>query len=192
MNDKRNLGAFERARGEVQTPGDPRIYGVNPQPGPIPIGPAPPHIRQVISEFDSRPIGAYDFVLAAFYTPYLDIARLVVRSPLGYITIVRRIEVSVYPSLLAGVTWSFSANGVVANSWDWALTQPLVDDAINTFFVIPPDVEYGLLSNDFLTIQAASQFTVRYIGNLILDVGEPPNEQVGSLPHTVYPVQKEL
>lgn len=190
--NKQTLGGFEQARGERQVTGTPGIVAVTPQPGNIPIGPAPPHIRQVLSVYDSRPIGGYDFVLTGSFAPYVDPGRAFVTSPQGYVTVVRRIEFFAEPAFLNGrvPVWSFFANGVAATAWNWT-TPALVDsEGIDTFFVIPPNIPFG--------IQTATAFVggsvlyVRYIGNLLLDSNEPPSEQVGQLPHAVFPITKEF
>lgn len=187
-----HLGGFERARGETQVPGDPRIHGVVPGPGPTPIGPAPPHIRQVISTYDSRPIGGYDFVLSSSFDSYIDLPEMLVTSPQGYISVVRRIEIEASPGLLLSspATWVFSNNGVVAIAWEWNTGKVLTDEGIDTFFVVQPNVLFGIRCAALTGI--AVDVVVRYSGNLILDVNEPPTEQVGSLPHAVYPITKEF
>lgn len=191
-----HLGGFEHERGEHTVQGDPRIYGVNPQPGPLPIGPAPPFIRQVISVFDSRPIGGYDFVLSDTFNPYLELPRAEVVSPKGYISIVRRIEVEASPGFVLpeAQLWRFAANGVVAIGWEWAGGLTLTERGIDTFFVVPPSTPYTLIAvTGFTGIAAGSvNVIVRFIGNLILDSNEPPNEQVGSLPHTVIPIERDI
>lgn len=193
MNDpRRHLGGFEQSRGERQQQGTPGVIGVTPQPGNIPIGPAPPHIRQVLSVYDSRPIGGYDFVLTGSFQPYVDPARALVVSAPGYVTIVRRIEVFAEPSFLNGrvPVWNFSANGVAATAWQWTTPALVTEEGVDTFFVIPPNVAFGLTSAT--TFVPGAVLYVRYIGNLLLDSNEPPSEQVGQLPHSVFPLTKVI
>lgn len=195
MNDKRHLGGFAQSIGETQVPGDPRIHGIIPGPGPTPIGPAPPHIRQVLSVYDSRPIGGYDFVLSDSFDSYIDLPEVSVQSPQGYITVVRRIEIEAQPGLLLspfGIlpTWVFVNNGVTAIAWEWNTGKVLTDEGIDTFFVVQPNVPFGIRCAALTGI--AVDIVVRFIGNLILDVNEPPTEQVGALPHAVYPITKEF
>lgn len=182
-----NAPEFESARGERVRQGDPRIHGVMPQPGNIPIGPAPPHIRQVVSTYDARPIGGYDFVLSAVFSTYTETPQAVVQSPKGYVTVVRRIEVAFNPMALLSdaVLWTFAANGVVATSWNWNTGKVLEDKAIDVFFVVPPNTPFSLKGGGGLINFDSTQVTVRFIGNLVLDSNDPANEQVGSLPHTV-------
>lgn len=51
---------FGRMRGEVQHRGA-LVLAVPPNAPPAPVGIAPPDPRNVVSNFDTRPIGAYDF-----------------------------------------------------------------------------------------------------------------------------------
>lgn len=191
--NKQTLGGFEQARGERQVTGTPGIVAVTPQPGNIPIGPAPPHIRQVLSVYDSRPIGGYDFVLTGSFTPYLSVARADVTSPQGYVTVVRRIEMFADPAFLNGSAplWNFFANGVAATAWEWRTPSLVTSEGLDTFFVIPPNVGFGLRSGSAFFV-GGSTIYVRYIGNLLLDSNEPPSEQVGQLPHAVFPIKKEF
>ncbi len=192
--NKQTLGGFEQARGERQVTGTPGIVAVTPQPGNIPIGPAPPHIRQVLSVYDSRPIGGYDFVLTGQFQPYVDASQAFVVSPLGYITVVRRIEFFAYPAFInpSAPVWSFVSDGVSATAWQWITSPAVADDGLDVFFVVAPGKSFGLRApaNTF-TVGGASLY-VRYIGNLLLDSNEPPTEQVGQLPHAVFPIVKEF
>lgn len=193
---KRILGGFEQSRGEHQRPGDRNILGVPPQPGNIPIGPAPPAIRQVISQYDSRPIGGYDFVLSDSFDPIAGQRRADVQSPKGFITVVRRIEIDCSPSFLLATSpvWNFLTAGVSAIAWNWNTGRFLSSAGIATFFVVPPDTQYSLISPNLsvTSAEASAELVVRFIGNLILDTNEPPTEQVGSLPHAVYAMKKEF
>lgn len=192
--NKQHLGGFEQARGERQVTGTPGIVAVTPQPGNIPIGPAPPHIRQVLSVYDSRPIGGYDFVLTGSFAPYISAPQAFVQSPKGYVAVLRRIELFAYPAFLntSAPAWSFVANGVAATAWDW-VTSPAVDaDGIDVFFVIAPDQPFGIRAALNAFNVGGSSIYVRYIGNLLLDSNEPPSEQVGQLPHAVFPIVKEF
>lgn len=194
--NKQTLGGFEQARGERQVTGTPGIVAVTPQPGNIPIGPAPPHIRQVLSVYDSRPIGGYDFVLTGQFQPYFDPSQANVTSPQGYITVVRRIEFFVEPAFLNGraPVWNFFANGVAATAWEWTTPRLVNEEGIDTFFVIPPNTTFGLRTGTTFSGggEGGSSLYVRYIGNLLLDSNEPPTEQVGQLPHAVFPITKEF
>lgn len=91
---------FDRMRGEVQQPGM-RALAVPPPHPPAPIGVAPPDPRNVVSNFDTRPIGAYDFAhsevvtmgngeVATFATVSFDV-------PDGYTAALRRVRIEFTP-----------------------------------------------------------------------------------------------
>lgn len=190
MTKTMHLGGFAAERGEVVRQGNPNLYGIKPAAGPIPIGPAPPNIKQVLAVFDSRPIGSYDFVLSDTFDPYGGDAFAEVVTAPGYITIVRRIEVEAAGGavlLAENQEWNFYANGVAATAWSYAAGRTLSSWGVDTFFVIPPNTPIRLLPVfGYTGITSNVPTIVRFIGNLLLDTNEPPSEQVGTLPPAVH------
>lgn len=169
--------------------GDPNIRGITPTPGNIPIGPAPPDVRQVLATFDSRPIGAYDFVLSDVVNTYAGAPVAEVQSAKGFVTIVRRIEVEAVDGVLLweNQEWSFSANGVASTAWSYMAGTALSSWGVDTFFVVAPNVPMRLTALHGFLPEAPVNATliVRFIGNLLLDSNEQPSSQVGMPPHTV-------
>lgn len=93
-------GEFDRMRGEVQHPGS-RIIGLRPDAPPPPIGIAPPDPRNVVSMFDTRPIGAYDFANTQVVTmgngEAIKVQTVNFDVPDGYTAVLRRVRVEFTP-----------------------------------------------------------------------------------------------
>lgn len=93
---------FERMRGEVQLPGT-RVLAVPPPEPPAPVGIAPPDPRNVVSNFDTRPIGAYDFahteVVNMHNEDEADVVSGVFSFPVpdGYTAALRRVRIEFTP-----------------------------------------------------------------------------------------------
>lgn len=181
---------FESLIGETQRPGDKDALGLPQQlPADIPIGPAPPHIRHVISTYDARPIGGYDFLLSDQSDFYVDAQRLDVVTPLGYMSILRRIEIEASPTIIQPglFSWLLQIGGITLPNWRWLHGPTLNERSINLFVVVPPETQITLLYNG-ATITQNSIVIGRFIGNLILDVNAPPDQHVGSTPPSVIPL----
>ncbi len=113
MNEERTIEELSRdefapMRGEVQHRGT-RVLAVPPNEPPAPIGIAPPDPRNVVSNFDTRPIGAYDFsipvpglweVNTEAGTPVLV---LVGQAPDGYTLVLRSVRVEFNPPVAASL-----------------------------------------------------------------------------------------
>lgn len=194
---ERVLGDFERMRGERQKEGDYTRALPEQLPADIPVRPAPPYPRQVISGYDARPIGGMDFVLSEYMNiyggPTFTVADQIVTviAPFGYVTVLRRVEIEGTPSIVAGADFTLSllVDGITQPNWTWGWGS-ILDGfrAIDTFIVIPPNTPYGLfMSSPDLTADPNVSIRCRFIGNLILDTNIPANEQVGSLPTRVVP-----
>lgn len=197
--DRYKIGPLTQRRKVDVKQGDPNAYGVQPQPGNIPTGPAPPYVRQVVSSYDSRPIGGYDFVFSGTLSttegaidaqPYYE--RI---TPRGYVSVVRRIEVEANTALNLGnpQEWIFSQGGVIAVNWNYMASDYLSEFGVDTFFVVPQNTPIRLTAVtgfDGFPAQVGAVY-VRFIGNLILDTNEPSNGIIGSLPHTVRVATKE-
>lgn len=91
---------FARMRGEVQHHGT-RVLAVPPPEPPAPVGIAPPDPRNVVSNFDTRPIGAYDFAHSGHVTmgngEVTTFASVNFSVPDGYTAVLRRIRVEFTP-----------------------------------------------------------------------------------------------
>jgi hypothetical protein len=170
-------------------------------------------VRQVVSGYDARPIGGYDFILPISVTlPLGDGEEWVMQrpSPRGYVTVLRRIELEPVPGLLlnadAIVTWLLQVGGIIVPNWEWSMGPGIAERAIDTFVVVPPETTIGLLpvfgfagaggssGIDALFdagLDPAMEVIVmaRLIGNLILDANQPPTQMVGSNPHRVIPIE---
>lgn len=194
-------GEFENLLGEKQRRGDPGVMGLpRVLPADIPVGIAPGFPRHVYSTFDSRPIGAYDFAVSArvFGNITAAVPELVdatYTAPQGYVTFLRRVEYTFSPAL--AVVQAFPGfdfqlirdNAVIQNVlWDYG-GQEYSDLAWGTAQVYQAGQQVGTRIRR-LTAQAnfvplalvdnLYQVTVRFIGTLIIDSGEPPAELVGS------------
>jgi hypothetical protein len=91
---------FDRMRGEVQRPGT-RVLAVPAPEPPAPVGIAPPDPRNVVSNFDTRPIGAFDFAQSGHATmgngeanTFSDVS---IDVPDGYTAVLRRVRVEWSP-----------------------------------------------------------------------------------------------
>ena len=183
---------FAFMRGESQVPGQKALALPRELPPSVPFGPAPPNIRQVQSVYDSRPIGAYDFVLTDIVDPYAEPPEALITTPEGYITILRRVELEANPVMVVtaggGIMnqWVLRVNGITVPNWQWDFEPLLTFRAIDTFIVVPPNTTISIFSplGTPLTGTPTTLFG-RFIGNLILDSNESPNQLVGSNPHSV-------
>lgn len=93
-------GEFDRMRGENQLPGS-RVLAVQPSGPPVPVGIAPPDPRNVVSNFDTRPIGAYDFAHSEHVTmgngEATTFSTVQFSVPDGYTAVLRRVRVEFSP-----------------------------------------------------------------------------------------------
>jgi len=91
---------FDRMRGEVQHRGT-RVLAIQPNMPPAPVGIAPPDPRNVVSNFDTRPIGAYDFAHSEHVTmgngEVLTFSTVNYEAPDGYTAVLRRVRVEFSP-----------------------------------------------------------------------------------------------
>lgn len=199
MNQRRPTGnrpgEFSAGRGERVVAGTKDLYAVRAPLGNIPVGPAPPNERQVISTFDSRPIGGYDMCITGSFSLYSGTPVITVQSPIGYCAIVRRIELESSPAYLcpADLEWIFQSAGVFQNAWSWKMGKTLSERAIDVFFPVPSNSPFGIkeVAGGFSGATTSATVYARFIGNLILDDATPVTQQVGSLPPGVRVVQKK-
>lgn len=103
-------GEFTQMRGEVQYSGA-RVLAVPPPQPPAPVGIAPPDPRNVVSNFDTRPVGAYDFAITGFTVigpEEVDtFGEVSVSLPPGYTVVLRRMVLE----LLNGITVNMGSDG---------------------------------------------------------------------------------
>ena len=195
MTDVRHLGGFERDRGEEIRTGQ-HVLAVPPGiPANTPVRPAPPYPRQVQSVFDSRPIGGVDFVSSVPIPLYAGIIDWLVTAPLGYVSIIKRIELEATPALfMSGVNFEFRflIDGIVQPSWEWVFGSTMNERVIDpVFFVVPPNIQYGVRSLNDFSLFTVHTIIARFIGTLVLDANLPVTEQVASLPTKVTVVEKD-
>lgn len=190
---------FESLIGDGQLSGSRGVLGLAP-PRPATKrttdGAAPAYSRQVVSAYDGRPIGAYDFVTGdalTAYDPgggfvYADFPQFI--SPPGYVTVLRRIVIDGAPGIMAAagsLSWRLVIGGITQPNWTWVHGGVLAGERLlDTFIVIPAiNLAVQLIPYFDAVVLGVGIITVQFSGNLILDANEPPNEQVGSLPHAV-------
>jgi hypothetical protein len=91
---------FDRMRGEIQHQGT-RVLAVPSPTPPAPVGIAPPDPRNVVSNFDTRPIGAYDFAHSENATmgngEVTSVIAVNFEVPDGYTAVLRRVRVEWTP-----------------------------------------------------------------------------------------------
>lgn len=91
---------FDRMRGEVQHPGT-RVLAVPPPAPPVPVGVAPPDPRNVVSNFDTRPIGAYDFadteVISMGNGEATNFQQVNFAVPDGFTAVLRKVRIEFTP-----------------------------------------------------------------------------------------------
>lgn len=87
---------FDQQRGEVQRRGSRDALGNPPPSPPSPVGIAPPDPMNVVSNFDTRPIGAFDFAhteITSFDPGEVDeVQEVHFQVPKGYTAALRRVE----------------------------------------------------------------------------------------------------
>lgn len=146
MNEERNTeervqrdSEFDRTRGEVQKRGT-RVLAIPPSGPPVPVGIAPPDPRNVVSNFDTRPIGAYDFAHSEHATMGNDevqaFATVEFSVPDGYTAVLRRVRIE----------WSPPASMMI--------TQPANGSSPTSFMTISLLRNGGVIPNnsiDFLS-----------------------------------------
>lgn len=197
-------GEFERMRGETQLPGT-RVLAVPPPEPPPPVGIAPPDPRNVVSNFDTRPIGAYDFartLTATMGNGEVDsFAQVSFDVPDGYTAVLRRVRVEWTPpaAMLIGqpgagtdptafLDMSLLRNsGVIPNNtvrflgtldeYEWDTHQVFGYWESMGLRLVP--------TNGFAVPASVTQavyVAVTFFGVLIPTKGRPPNQEIASDP----------
>lgn len=97
-------GEFDLERGETQRSGDKDTLGLGRSlPPNIQVGIAPPDPLQVVSNFDTRPIGAYDFALndtALIGGGETNVVAINFDIPDGYTAVLRNVHIEFTPPLI--------------------------------------------------------------------------------------------
>lgn len=191
---------FSQMRGEVQKPGM-RVLAV-PDPGPpAPIGIAPPDPRNVVSNFDTRPVGAYDFAITGFGV--LDpgevdqVVEVTTALPSGYTAVLRRVLIET----LNGVTVNLGSDGSnpPPNVLNVAITRNngVIPNNTRRFIAVFTELDwpthhvYGFwevmgvrISGDYNIPQGTDTCTlaVTFMGTLIPTKSKPPATEIASDP----------
>lgn len=194
---------FARMRGEIQHPGS-RVLAVPPPSPPAPIGIAPPDPRNVVSNFDTRPIGAYDFAFTGTLSwTNGEVAppskQFSVDVPDGFTAALRRVRFEWVPSGMVNVGSALirvvhidllRASGVIPNNrvdfygmlttYEWPTHQ--VFGYWETMGVqVNPEFGFGIPLADGDTINVA----VTFMGVLIPTKSRPPEVEIASDPVVV-------
>lgn len=196
-------GEHDVERGEFQRRGGTPL-GVPPPLPPVRIGIAPPDPMVVVSNFDTRPIGAYDFSVSGFgdmgnseadQVP-LDIEFDV---PNGYTLVLRRVLVEVNPPAVAELLSPASVSerrveikllrdgGVIPNNimvvrgdfsdLEWLTHQVFgMNQRFGVRFFAPFGFDVPSDNDEFVTVTANLQ------GTLIPSKSRPPEVEVASDP----------
>lgn len=102
---------FDQQRGEVQQRGSRDAMGNPPPLPPAPVGIAPPDPMNVVSNFDTRPVGAFDFAMTDFAVlgpgEVDTFAEVFFDVPQGYTAALRRVVIE----LLGGFTINLGSDG---------------------------------------------------------------------------------
>lgn len=211
-------GEFAVSRGESQVSGDPGIFGIPPSVAGATVGIAPPDARVVVSIFDTRPIGAYDFSVTDFDrwnfpsvespgVPPLSLGGVV---PSGYVAVLRSVEVVWTPGAFVNIgnegfgadtfnvlTLKLLRNGGVIPNASTKLFGDLTVYEWPTHQVFGPGERYGLVMvpSPQMTVPSPDQVntvivSATFRGTLIPSHGLPPSSEIASLPVLVAPVPR--
>lgn len=195
-------GEFENERGETQYAGSRGITAVPPNLPPTAIGIAPPDPMVVVSNFDTRPIGAYDFSVVGFVTmgnaeEQLP-ATITFVVPNGYTLVLRRVRIEVNPPAVMSfvsadvqdrrMEMSLLRDGAVIPNNSEVVRGALSDFEWPTHQVFGMNSGYGVRffapngfaipddNEDTCTVQATLQ------GTLIPSKSRPPEVEIASDP----------
>lgn len=197
-------GEFDRMRGETQKAGT-RVLAIPPPTPPAPVGIAPPDPRNVVSNFDTRPIGAYDFAHSEHATmgngEVTSFATVSFEVPDGYTAVLRRIRVEWSPpaAMLVGQPAAGSSpartmllsilrnGGVIPNNtveflgdldlFEWA-THHVFGFWENMGLQLVPTAGFAVPIN----INDAVFVGVTFFGTLIPTKSRPPEVEIASDP----------
>lgn len=168
MTDRKFPHGFAAARGETQVSGD-RVLGIQPSPGPLPLGTAPP-TRQVVSIFDTIPIGARPVRKEVVVNPPppgegVLFVSLLTRSVPGFVYLLREIELSMFPGTLASDLWTFTFQiaGSIIPEWSWSASS-WITRRRSVYILIPPSTEFGLFAGNLFVSSGSPVTRAAYSG----------------------------
>jgi hypothetical protein len=191
-------GEFDIARGEVQRPGSHRPMGNQPPVPPnIPIGIAPPDPTVVVSNFDTRPVGAYDFAASAFVEAgpgeVIQTVQVEFAVPDGYTAVLRRVLIDCQPGAVA------TFNPAAATVFNLRLLRnaaPIPNNTVQLKELLhyewPTHQVYGMTETMGLVFNPTGwavpvdpeivNIGVTFMGVLIPTKGRPPEVEIASPP----------
>lgn len=197
---------FDQQRGEVQHRGA-RALGTPPPSPPTPIGIAPPDPMNVVSNFDTRPIGAYDFA----HTEHVNMGPgevitfkdLSYQVPTGFTAVLRRVRIEWVPGAVMNL--GFAA----ANAFSISLMRSEQIIPNNTVvlwgelneYEWPTHHVYGFWETIGVRLNASGwavpsnpndevTIAVTFMGVLIPTKGKPPAVEIASDPVLVRDYDK--
>jgi hypothetical protein len=190
---------FDEQRGEVQRHGSRRTLG-SPQPLPpnTPPGVSPPDPSVVVSNFDTRPVGAYDFAqtesVIAGPGEAAQVFSVEVQVPDGYTAALRRVIVDVLPGAIATLdpttdeafTLRLMRNAAPIPNATVRVSE-LLQYVWPTHQVFGMTESFGLqLAADAWVVPAAPagqcRVSVTFMGTLIPTKGRPPDVEIAGPP----------
>lgn len=190
---------FDEQRGEVQRRGSRDVFAQGvPLPPNVPIGIAPPDPTVVVSNFDTRPVGAYDFAetgsVIAGPGEVLQTVSVELAVPDGYTAALRRVIVDVLGGAIATLdpttddafTMRLLRNGA-------PIPNASVRASEVTQYVWPTHQVYGMTEVMGLSFQADAwvvpaapagqcRVSVTFMGTLIPTKGRPPETEIAGPP----------
>lgn len=193
---------FADDRGESQRHGSKDVFGVAPNLGPVQIGIAPPDPMVVVSNFDTRPIGAYDFSFSG--NGLIDngesgipTLKLNFAVPDGYTAVLRRVRFEVNPPVVVNTASTFNEDlhmdikllrdgGVIPNNvvvirgsfadYEWLTHQVFgMRQTFGVFLNAPQGIAVP-------NVDSGATVTVTMQGTLIPSKSRPPEVEIASDP----------
>lgn len=198
-------GTHEVERGEQQRRGGTPL-AVPPTPTNVPVGIAPPDPRVVVSNFDTRPIGAYDFAIPVFGLWSVNGEEqlplvLQGRVPDGYTAALRRVRIEFNPPVTPN--WDAATvqdqvllmrllrnSGTIPNN-SQELRAAVADFVWNTHHVFGMRELFGLrldaplgldVPNPPGQVEGFISVTATFEGTLIPSKSMPPETEIASDP----------
>lgn len=191
---------FDQQRGEIQEKGSRDALGNPPPTPPTPIGISPPDPMNVVSNFDTRPIGAYDFAHTelTFLTPgeVVTFKEVFYRAPQGFTAALRRVEIE----FVNGITVNLAGADPLPNTFIISLMRDsgVIPQTTRNFFgvleklVWPTHQVFGF--REQMGVRFSGGFAipgdpaetvsigVTFMGVLIPTKGRPPAVEIASDP----------
>jgi hypothetical protein len=186
---------FDVERGEIQRRGARNVFGVPDMPRDIPVGISPPEPLVVVSTFDTRPVGAYDFVLGdsgLIGVAEADVLILEVLVPNGFTAVLRRLRLEFTPNGAINLTAAGGDSLVLRLTRDGA---PIPNNVFTlrgamdllewpTHQVFGAGERIGVQVSGTFAVPAGDSVIVQadFLGTLIPTKGKPPETEIASPP----------